>query len=238
VIFAQLLIVLVDVIIESTARLSVRRTVEWRGYGDKFRLQQSLGQSSLVCASGLHTLPKPRPSPLQTGRADFPHRLSRGLLVLKLSQVEPSSPVWLWYSASLFCHRFYSSPRCCHQSAQCPSESACLTPGPLRSFRPFFTTMGPSDSRALAVQSVIAFQTLQLYPSLGRVSQVPGCSFRARCPTIPRKVQLEFSVIFPIPGVGSFPSRILATFIFSFRGFHTPVHFRCGSLLYWPEASD
>jgi hypothetical protein len=31
----------------------------------------------------------------------------------------------------------------------------------------------------------LPLQTLQLDPSLGRASQVPGCSFRARCPTLP-----------------------------------------------------
>jgi hypothetical protein len=39
---------------------------------------------------------------------------------------------------------------CFDQSVQSLSESACLTPGPLRSFRlspVLFTTMGPSDSR-------------------------------------------------------------------------------------------
>jgi hypothetical protein len=46
----------------------------------------------------------------------------------------------------------------------------------------------------------LPLQALQLYPSLGWVSQVPDCSFRARCPTIPRKVPVGVSVIFSPPG--------------------------------------
>ncbi len=123
--------------------------------------------------------------------------------MLELSQVEPSSPVWLWHSASLFGHRFYSSPRCFHQSAQCPSESACLTQGPfapsgfhrLSSLLWAPPTPGPSSPKCY----YLPLQTLQLDPSLGRVSQVPGCSFRARCPTLPRKVPLGF-VSSPPPG--------------------------------------
>jgi hypothetical protein len=87
-------------------------------------------------------------------------------------------------------------------------------------------------------ESCLPRRSLQLDPSLGRVSQVPGCSFRARRPTLPRKVPLELSVIFSLSQVlASFPSRILATFIFSrFEAFIRPVHFRCGSLFRTPEA--
>jgi hypothetical protein len=66
-------------------------------------------------------------------------------------------------------------------------------------------------------------RSLQLDPSLGRVSQVPGCSFRARRPTLPRKVLLELSVIFSLSGVGFLSVEDLGHFhLFSFRGFHTP----------------
>jgi hypothetical protein len=84
----------------------------------------------------------------------------------------------------------------------------------------------------------LPLQALQLYPSLGWASQVPDCSFRARCPTLPRKVPLEAPVILPSRVLASFPVEDLGHFhLFSFRGFHTSVHFRCGSLFRIPEAS-
>ena len=46
----------------------------------------------------------------------------------------------------------------------------------------------------------LPLQALQLDPSLGWASQVPDCSFRARCPTLPRKVPVGVSVIFSPPG--------------------------------------
>ena len=46
----------------------------------------------------------------------------------------------------------------------------------------------------------LPLQALQLDPSLGWASQIPDCSFRARCPTIPRKVPVGVSVIFSPPG--------------------------------------
>jgi len=81
------------------------------------------------------------------------------------------------------------------------------------------------------------YEFLQLDPSLGRASQVPGCSFRARRPTLPRKVPVGFVSSPPSQVLASLRSMISATFFFSFRGFHTPVHFRCGSLFRRPEAS-
>jgi hypothetical protein len=72
-------------------------------------------------------------------------------------------------------------------------------------------------------ESCLPRRSLQLDPSLGRVSQVPGCSFRARRPTLPRKVLLELSVIFSLSGVGFLSVEDLGHFhLFSFRGFHTP----------------
>jgi hypothetical protein len=83
----------------------------------------------------------------------------------------------------------------------------------------------------------LPLRSLQLYPSLGRVSQVPGCSFRARCPTLPRKVPTEVCSHLPLPDAGFLSVDDLGHFHpFSFRGFHTPVHFRCGSLFCRPEA--
>jgi hypothetical protein len=57
-------------------------------------------------------------------------------------------------------------------------------------------TPSPSSPQCYCVP----LQALQLDPSLGWVSQVPDCSFRARCPTLPRKVPVGSSVIFSPPG--------------------------------------
>ena len=70
----------------------------------------------------------------------------------------------------------------------------------------------------------LPLRSLQLYPSLGRVSQVPGCSFRARCPTIPRKVPRGLRSSCPpecwLPFArGSWPSFISSRFEVYLRRF-------------------
>ena len=102
------------------------------------------------------------------------------------------------------------------------SESACSTPGPLRSrlFQAFPCYYEPLRLPLLAAASVISSPSaLRLYPSPEWVSQVPGCSFGTRCPALPRIVRWLVSVTFPPTDAGFTSSELLGHSHLWFRGF-------------------